>query len=125
VQLVSSRLSMQYEVASMQRTSQEMQAAAVQAQAEVTAAQARVAAAQAQVALAQLHTSEAQAVLAAFDDQTFSAGVWKAMGDKLYALYRRYLDMALREAKLMQSAFNFENDTSVALIRPDYACEEI
>ena len=125
VQLVSSRLSMQYEVASMQRTSQEMQAAAVQAQAEVTAAQARVAAAQAQVALAQLHTSEAQAVLAAFDDQTFSAGVWKAMGDKLYALYRRYLDMALREAKLMQSAFNFENDTSVALIRPDYTCEEI
>ena len=124
-QLVSSRLSMQYDVASMQRTAAEMQSAALQAQAEVTAAQARVTAAQAQVTLAQLHASEAQAVLDAFDDQTFSAGVWKAMGDRLYALYRRYLDMALRSAKQMQSAFNFENDTTVTVIRPDYTSDEI
>ena len=125
MQLVSSRLSLQYEVASMQRTATEMQGAATQAAAEVTAANARVAAAQAQVALAQLHTSEAQAVVGAFDDMTFTAGVWKAMGDRMYQIYRRYLDMALRAAKMMQSAYNFENDTSMTVIRADYSSDEI
>ncbi|MEZ0112494.1 hypothetical protein ABH920_006516 [Catenulispora sp. EB89] len=125
VQLVSSRLSLQYEVASMQRTATEMQGAATQAAAEVTAANARVVAAQGQVALAQLHTSEAQAVVGAFDDMTFTAGVWKAMGDRMYQIYRRYLDMALRAAKMMQSAYNFENDTSMTVIRADYSTDEI
>jgi Tc toxin complex TcA C-terminal TcB-binding domain len=125
VQLVSSRLSLQYEVGSMQRTAAEMQAAAAQAQAEVTAANARVAAAGGQLAIAQLQAGEAQAVLAAFDDSTFSPGVWKTMGDRMYALYRRYLVMALHTAKLMQNAYNFENDTSVALIRADYTADEV
>ena len=125
VQLVSSRLSLQYEVGSMQRTAAEMQVAAAQAQAELTAANARVAAAGGQLALAQLQAAEAQAVLAAFDDSTFSPGVWKTMGDRMYALYRRYLVMALHTAKLMQNAYNFENDTSVALIRADYTADEV
>ena len=125
VQLVSSRLTLQYEVASMQRTAGEMQAAAAQAQAELTAANARAAAASGQVAIAQLHATEAQAVLDAFDNVTFTAGVWKAMGDRMYSLYRRYLDMALRTAKLMQRAYNFENDASLNVIRSDYSSDEI
>jgi hypothetical protein len=124
-QLLSSRLSQQYEVAAMQRTADEMASAALQASAELDAANARVDAAKGQAAIATLHSKEAGAVLAVFDDSTFTAGVWKAMGDRLYTIYRRYLDMALRSAKLMQRAFNFENDTEITAIRADYTTDEI
>jgi len=90
-QLASSRLSQQYEVGSLNRTATEMQGAATQAQTELTAAQAQVTAATGQVALAQLQASDAQAQIQALGQATFTAAGWKAAGDQLYVLYRRYL----------------------------------
>ena len=123
-QLASSRLSQMYEVGTLKSTAAEMKDAAAQAQEELTAAQARVTAAAGQVALAQLQASDAQAQAAALAAATFTASDWKAAGDQLYTLYRRYLAVAIRTARLMQQAYNFENDADVSVIRDDYSTDE-
>jgi hypothetical protein len=115
----------QYQVDQLKRTAAEMQSAQAQAQAEATAAQARVNAASSQVAAAQLRAGGAQQVLNAFDAAFFTPDVWHAMAQTMYGLYQRYFAMALRVAKLMQSAYNFETDQSLHLIRNSYASGEV
>ncbi|MFE9174375.1 hypothetical protein ACFYNZ_33895 [Streptomyces kebangsaanensis] len=124
-QLAASRLSQEYEIASLDRTVREMQAVSAQAQDELNVAHLRVGVAQGQVALAQLRVQEAQAEQQALASANFTATDWKAAGDRLYTLYRGYLDAALRTARLMQQAYNFENDASVAVIRNDYTSSEV
>jgi hypothetical protein len=119
-QLSGSRLNREYEVDSLQRQANELALARNQAAAEATAAQARAAAAQAGVAVAQTRADGAAQTLDAFDDQFFTADVWQRMGEAQWRLYERYLGMTLKVAKLMQSAYNFENDQDLHLIRSDY-----
>src|SRR6266511_47613 len=125
LQLVANRLSMQYELASMQRTADELKLAIDQAATEFVAMSGRRFAADLQRNIAELHRDEAKALLQTFNEATFTPEVWQAIGDRLFALYRRHLDMALRAAKLMQSAYNFENDTTMKVIRADYTGDEI
>ncbi|MFF7754286.1 hypothetical protein ACFZCP_34775 [Streptomyces sp. NPDC007971] len=124
-QLTASRLNRQYEVDSMRRTQQEMARAAAQAKAELAAADARVRAAQAANAVAELRAKNAAAVVDAFDAQTFTQDVWHAMGQEMMRLYQRYLGMALKTAKMMQSAYNFETDQELSLVKADYSSEEV
>lgn len=124
-QLTASRLSRQYEVDSLQRTAGEMGIAARQAAEEAVAANARVAAAQAGTAVATLHAEGAQQNLRAFDSQTFTPDVWQRMADTMWRLYRRYLDMALKTALLMQKAYNFETDQALRFIKKDYSTDEV
>jgi hypothetical protein len=124
-QLAGARLSRQYEVAALNRQATEMALAANQAQAERAAAGARVAAADAAVSVARLRAQGARQLLNTFDSQFFTPDVWYAMGQTMWRLYRRYLDMALRTAKLMQQAYNFETDQSLRLIKTDYSTDEI
>jgi hypothetical protein len=119
--LAANRLSQQYQVDSMNRTTTEMQQAATEAQAQLTAANAQVAAAQAGVAVAQLEAQGAAQTLQVFDAATFTPQVWTAMGDFVDAIYNRYMEMALQAAKLMQQAYNFENDTTLSYIKSSYA----
>ncbi len=104
----------------MNRTTTEMQQAATQAQAQLSAATAQVTAAQAGVAVAQLEANGAAQTLQVFDADTFTPQVWTAMGDFVDSIYNRYMEMALRAAKLMQQAYNFENDTTLSYIKSSY-----
>jgi hypothetical protein len=124
-QLASARLSQQYEVDSLKRSAIQMGIAAAQAAEEATPAQARVRAANAATAVATLHAEAAQQNLQAFDAQTFTPDVWQHMADSMFRLYRRYLDMALKTAFLMQQAYNFETDQSLRFIKKDYSTEEV
>jgi hypothetical protein len=125
LQLAGSRLDREYEVDSLNRQAIEMALARNQAQAETAAAAARVAAANAAVNVARLRAQGAQQLLNTFDSQFFTPDVWYAMGQTMWRLYRRYLDMALRTAKLMQQAYNFETDQSLKLIKTDYSTDEV
>ncbi|WP_375772132.1 hypothetical protein NR798_15010 [Archangium gephyra] len=125
VQLAASRLNREYEVKALQRQAQEMGLAANQAQAELAAARARNSAARAAKAVAQLRATHAAQNLAAFDAQTFTPDVWHQMGDAMWRLYQRYFRMALRTARLMQQAYNFETDQSLHLIKGDYSGNEV
>ena len=123
--LTASRLQSQYEIDTMNRQAAELDAAATQAQAELTAANARTAAAQAAANAAAARTTAAQQLVAAFDQQRFTPDVWNAMGQKMEQLSQRYLAMAIDVAKRMQSAYNFENDTALAVIRSDYSSDAV
>ena len=43
------------------------------------------------------------------------------MGDAMDQIYNRYLVMALHAARLMQKAYNFENDRNVAIVKTYYS----
>ncbi len=123
--LTSARLNQQYEVDSMQRQAQEMQAAVGQAQDELKASQAQQNATQAQLNAANLRVSLAQGDVAAFDAQTFTPDVWQRMGNAMLKIYQRYFNMALKVARMMQQAYNFETDQSLALIKSNYSGDEV
>lgn len=113
-------LSQYYQVDSMNRTATEMQQAATQAQDQLNAANAQVTAAQANLAVANLQSSSAQQALAAFNADTFTPHVWRAMGNFMLDLYMGYMDRALSVSKLMEKAYNFENDTNLTYIQNTY-----
>jgi len=124
-QLAGARLNREYEIDSLNRQAAELDTAAVQAQSELTAANARAAAASAALTVAQLRASAAQQLLNTFDNITFTPDVWYEMGLAIKRLYKRYLNMALRIARTMQQAYNFEMDQSVHLIKADYSSDEV
>jgi multidrug efflux pump subunit AcrA (membrane-fusion protein) len=119
-QLAANKLSQEYQVDSMNRTAAEMRAAAEQAQAQLTAANAQVTAAQASLGAANLDANAAAQALEAFEADTFTPQVWRAMGEYMLGIYDRYMQMALAAAKLMQQAYNFENDTTLTYIKSSY-----
>jgi receptor-binding and translocation channel-forming TcA subunit of Tc toxin len=124
-QLAAAKINQQYEAATLDRQAQEMALAAKQAQQEQVAAQFREQAAWAGVTVSALRAFGAQQMLSGFDSQYFTPDVWKAMGQRMYGLYRRYLWMALRAARLMQQAYNFETDQALDTIKPDYSTDEV
>lgn len=123
--LTSARQQREYEIDTLNRQAAELDAASAQADTEVAASQARVAAGQAQTNAAAVRVSNAQQLLAAFDDQRFTPDVWNALGDRMSQISARYLTMALDVAKRMQRAYNFENDVEMTVIRPDYSADEV
>src|SRR5581483_8992410 len=99
-QLASSRIQNQYEVDSLNRQADDLDAAAV-------------------------HVSLSQQMVDAFDDQRFTPDVWNQLGQRMSDLSSRYLTMALEIAKLMQRAYNFENDTALTTVKPDYTSDTV
>lgn len=124
-QLTAARQNRQYEVDTLQSTAAELQTAAIQAQDEANAAAARTAAAQAGLDAASTRATDAANDLTVFDNQTFTADVWNRLGNTMFTIYNRYFAMALRAARLMQKAYNFETDQSLALIKNSYASDEV
>jgi receptor-binding and translocation channel-forming TcA subunit of Tc toxin len=124
-QLAGAKANRDYEIDSLRRQAAELDLAATQAMDEVTAGRARVAAAAAAGDVARIRARSSHELLDAFDDQFFTADVWQRLGDTMYRLYQRYLTMALRAARLMQQAYNFETDQSLHLIRADYTTDEV
>jgi hypothetical protein len=124
-QLTASRLQRQYEIDSMRRQQADLQAAANQATSERVAAQARATAARASAAAAGVRVDGALELVDAFDQQRFTPDVWNKLGERMNALSERYLVMGLDVAKLMQRAYNFENDTARTLIKPDYEVDTV
>ncbi len=78
-----------------------------------------------EVAKIALQASKERAALAneaidAFDDEMFTPEVWAKMATVMRSISQSYLDRAITIAKLMERAFNFENDTSIGFIKSGY-----
>jgi hypothetical protein len=123
-QLAGLKITRQYEVDALNSVATEMAKAQTQAEDEAKAATARASAADAAAAVASLKSQQAKADLQAFDQQFFTPDVWQRMADATYQLYRRYLTMAVRAARLMQQAYNFETDQALAIIKADYSTDQ-
>jgi hypothetical protein len=62
----------------------------------------------------------AAASLTAFENEFFTPETWSKMGDLLREVSRSYLFRAIRIAKLMERAYNFETDSELELIKDEY-----
>lgn len=125
LQQAASQLASQFQQDSLNNQANEMDIAANQAGAEAGAAQIRFQAAQAAKTAAVLRAQSMQQSLTTFDDQFFTPDVWYRMATAVKGLYQRYLGMALRAARMMQQAYNFETDQQLKVIKADYSTDEV
>ena len=90
------------------------------AQAQVVQAEARRAIAEQRIQIAQLQQRNAEENRAFLDMKEFSARLWYELAREARRLSRRYLDMAIETAMLMERAYNAETERGLRIIRFDY-----
>ena len=118
--LLAGRRSQKYELQKMQDNINELAQAVVIAKAQATSAHARATAAEIEAQAALTRSSLADAALQAFDSNFFTPETWSKMADVMRSIAGSYLFRAIRIAKLMERAYNFENDTTLSVIKNDY-----
>lgn len=118
--LQAGRRNREYELAKMADTIAELQRSVPIAEAQLSSAQHAAEAAEIAWQAALQRAQLADAALQAFDRNEFTPQAWSSMADVMRDISRGYLWRAIRIAKLMERAFNFENDTSVTVVRAEY-----
>lgn len=119
------RITRDYELAAMGRQTQELAEAEEVAQAQLNAANSRVEIAKQMKAVADLRHEAAKQNLDAFNKQFFTPEVWNRMGSFMRDISDNYLYMAIKIARLMQRAYNFENDLNRNFIKADYSTDTV
>ncbi len=116
----SGRRTREYELAKMDDNIADLAGAVDIAQEMLNAAEARLRVAQIAAEASGERAAMAEESLEAFDSEMFTPEVWAKMAWVMRGISTAYLHDAIRLAKLMQRAFNFENDTQIALIKNGY-----
>lgn len=91
---------------------------------QVQQAQARVAVAQQRVVVANLQAQYARENLAFLKGREFSATLWYELAREARRLSRRYLDMAIEVAVLMEKAYEAETGRDLRAVKLDYGLDE-
>jgi hypothetical protein len=118
--LLGGEKSYEYQLGRLQDTIDEMNATVPIAQQQAAAAHDRAESARLQYEASLTHAQLSNDALAAFDNDVFTPDVWSRMALVMRGLSGDYLDSAIRTAKLMEHAYNFENDDSASVIRTEY-----
>ena len=118
--LYAGRKTQAYELQKMQDNIAELQQGVTVAQAQRDSAAARSIAVEVDYQAALQRASLADAALQAFDSDFFTPETWAKMADVMRAISGEYLYRAIRIAQLMERAYNFDNDTSLNVIKDDY-----
>lgn len=118
--LRAGRKTREYELKKMQDTIDELTAAIAVSNEQLQAAQRRAAAAEIAYQAAIKRAEMAEGSLVAFDNEFFTPESWAKMADVMSDIAQSFLFRAIRIAKLMERAFNFENDTNIKLIKNEY-----
>ncbi|UCC29691.1 MAG: hypothetical protein JSU86_15985 [Phycisphaerales bacterium] len=120
VTLYGGRKTRQYELDKMDDNIAELAQAIVLAQEQQQSAQHRAAAAEIMWQAAAQKAQMAEASLDAFDAEFFTPESWEKMSNVMRSIARGYLYRAIRIAKLMERAYNFDNDTNLSVIKNQY-----
>lgn len=118
--LYAGRKTRDYELKRMQDTIDELTAAIGVSQDQLQAAIHRRNVAEIAYQAALQRAQMAAAALDAFNDELFTPEAWSRMASVMRDISASYLFKAMRMAKLMERAYNFENDSTLALIKSDY-----
>lgn len=118
--LYGGRKSRAYELQKMQDNIDELTKAVDVSTAQRDSAKARAISADVEYQAALLRANLADASLDAFDNNFFTPDTWSKMSDVMRAIAREYLFRGIRIAKLMERAYNFDNDTDLKVIKNDY-----
>lgn len=118
--LWSGRKTRDYELDKMQDTINQLGDAIGVAQAQANASAARREAAEIAWQASVQQVAMAGEALDAFDNEFFTPDAWTRMAGIMRNISRSYLERAIRIAKLMERAYNFENDEAISVIKLDY-----
>jgi hypothetical protein len=118
--LLGGQKSYEYQLGRLQDAIDEMSATLPVAQQQAAAAHHRAESARLQYEAARTHAALADDALDAFDANVFTPEVWSRMANVMRGLSQDYQDWAIRSAKLMERAYNFENDDDAHVIRSEY-----
>ena len=118
--LSAGRKTRDYELKKMQDTIDELTAAIGVSQDQLDSAKRRAKAAEIAYQAALQRAQLAAQALDAFDHEFFTAESWAKMGDVMRDIAQSFLFRAIRIAKLMERAYNFENDTNLKVIKNEY-----
>jgi len=116
----SGRRTREYELAKMDDNIADLAGAVDIAQEMLNAAEARLRVAVIAAEASAERAAMAEESLDAFDSEMFTPEVWAKMAWVMRGISTAYLHDAIRLAKLMQRAFNFENDTNLSMIKNGY-----
>lgn len=108
------------EAARLQRATASAQAYKAVAQAQLVQAQARRDIAQKRVEIAQVQQRYAQENLEFMDLKEFGEAMWYELARSARVMMRRYLDMAIEVAFLMERAYDAETGRGLSIIKFDY-----
>jgi hypothetical protein len=117
-------LTSEYEQARLQDAVLELFAAGAQTSELVKLAGKRKKAADLAAKAAEARAAMANQLLDAYDQNAFNNGMWSNLANSMQRMSRRYLDHAIRVARLMQRAYEFEYHLTVPNgrgIRTDYS----
>lgn len=118
--LHAGKKTMKYELEKMQDNIDELAESINIAKDQWDGAKHRSAAAELAYEAAKQRAEMAAASLDAFDDEFFTPDTWGKMADIMRDISKAYLTRAIRIAKLMERAYNFENDTNFKIIKNEY-----
>jgi hypothetical protein len=118
--LSAGRKTRDYELEKMQDTIDQLTAAITVSNEQLQAAQRRAAAAEIAWQAALQRAQMATASLDAFDSEFFTPESWQKMAEVMRDIAHSFLWRAIRIAKLMERAYNFENDTDLKVIKNEY-----
>ena len=118
--LRAGRKSREYELERIQNNIDQLTLAIGVAQAQLNSARDRAEAAELYWLAALEQVQMAQEALQAFDAEFFTPDAWSAMASVMRNISRSYLERAIRIAKLMERAYNFENDENLLVIKASY-----
>jgi hypothetical protein len=118
--LYGGRKTRAYELQKMQDNIDELAKAVAVSTAQRDSANARAISADVDYQAALMRANLADASLDAFDNNFFTSDTWSKMSDVIRAIAREYLFRGIRIAKLMERAYNFDNDTNLQVIKNDY-----
>lgn len=118
--LYAGRKTQAYELQKMQDNINELQKGVAVATAQRDSSNARAISVEVEYQAALQRASLADAALQAFDNDFFTPETWGKMADVMRAISKEYLYRGIRIAKLMERAYNFDNDTNLKVIKNDY-----
>lgn len=119
--LLGGQKSYEYQLGRMQNQIEEMNATVPIAEAQRAAAKSRQRAAELQAQAARQRVALVADALHAFENEVFTPELWTRMAQLMRDISASYQHWAIAAAKLMERAYNFENDSDLKVIRPEYS----
>jgi hypothetical protein len=113
-------VSEQQEAARLERVVEAARAAIAIAEAQLAQAEARQGVALQRVAIAGLQQAYAEENRDFLDMREFTSGLWFELAAQARGLARRYVDLAVELAFLMERAYNAETERGLQVVRYDY-----
>jgi hypothetical protein len=121
--LLGGQKSYEYQLARMDDHIEEAKATGKLAEDQAKAARSREEAARLSVEAARMRSALTHDAVVAFENEVFTPELWSRMAQTMRQISASYQEWAIRSARTMQNAYNFESDADLRVIKNEYPAE--